>query len=282
MKTSINAWSFPAEYDFEQTFKKASELGFECIELNLDAETDPSKHAFHYDSDEVLYSEVRELSKKYNVKTTSVSTSLYWSVGAFGADDENKRDEALKVLRKQIEIAKGIGATAILCVPCVDAETGLKKSFENTIKVFRSLKKEIKKGGVEIGFENVWNGFFMSPFDVKMLLDKIDNSMVGIYFDVGNMVEFSNPLYWTEIVAPYIKRIHIKDFKRNNDACYNGGVFCKLLEGDVDFEKVIPMIKASGYDFTATSEVFPSPEEDIDEFLTRLYKDVKTIVDMAK
>ncbi len=279
MKKSINAWSFDEALTFEEVFAMAKKTGYECIELNLDA---AGAHSFTFDSNEETYSHVRELIKKYGVEVRSVSTGLYWSSGAFGSDNPEKRDEALKVIRKQLEAASAIGAETILVVTCIDEETGYKKSFENTIKVFRSLKKEIKKSGVEVGIENVWNRFFLSPNDAKYVIEKINNPMVGIYFDIGNMIEFAEPQYWIETVGKYIKKVHIKDFKRTNG--YNsGGVFCGLLEGDVDFEKTIPMLKAAGYDGPLSAEIFKGDRDmSAEEFVAWIYEGVEKITALAK
>ena len=278
MKKSINAWSFPNDWDFEKVFSFAKELGFECIELNLDNE---GAHSFTFDSDEKTFAHVRELIKKYGIEVQSVSTGKYWSSGAFGSDDVNKKNEAIKVMRKQIECARGIGADTILVVTCIDNQTGYKKSFENTINTFRELEDEIKAMGINIGLENVWNRFFMSPFDVKYVLDAIDNPLVGLYLDIGNMLAFSLPEYWIEVAGKYIKKVHIKDFKKH-DTFNMGGVFCDLLEGDLDCEKVIPMLKAAGYDGPLSAELFNendaiSPET----FITTIYNAIEKIVKMA-
>ncbi len=279
MKKSINAWSFDNTLGFEDVFSMAKRAGYECIEFNLDPE---GAHSFTFDSNEETFKTVRALIEKYGIEVKSVSTGLYWSSGAFGSDNPEKRDEALKIIRKQLECASAIGAETILVVTCIDEETGYYKSFENTINVFRSLEKEIKDAGVCVGIENVWNRFFLSPFDAKYVIEKIDNPMVGLYFDIGNMVEFSEPQYWIETVGKYIKKVHIKDFKRNNDRTNSGGIFCGLLEGHVDFEKTIPMLKAAGYDGPLTAEIFNSKGLETEAFINEVYQGVEKIVAMAK
>ncbi len=278
MKKSINAWAFDSTLTFEEVFAMAKKIGYECIEFNLDPE---GAHSFTFDSNEETFALVRELSKKYGIETKSVSTGLYWSSGAFGSDNPEKRNEALRVIRKQLECASAIGAETILVVTCIDEETGYKKSFENTIEVFRSLKDEIKKSGVQVGIENVWNRFFLSPNDVKYVIEAIGDENVGLYFDIGNMVEFSEPQYWIETVGKYIKKVHIKDFKRTKDY-HSGGVFCGLLEGDVDFEKTIPMLKEAGYDGPLSAEIFNSQNLPTEEFVAGIYASVEKIVALAK
>lgn len=269
MKKSINAWAFSDEMTFEDIFKKAKEYGFEAIELNVDA-VGANKHSFNYDSTDADFNKVIALTKEYGIEVQSVSTGLYWSTGAFASENQAKKDEAIRVLRTQLRCAKAIGANAILVVTCVDAEIGLKKSFENTINVFRSLKDEIDASGVKVGLENVWNGFFSSPMDAKYVIDAIGNKNVGMYFDIGNMIEFSEAEWWLDIIGQYIVKVHIKDFKRAGDACHNGGTFCKLLEGDVNWAVAIPKLKATGYDAAMTAELFPDENTNFNEFYSEI------------
>ena len=278
MKKSINAWAFPNDYTFEDVFKKAKEFGYEAVELNVD-EIGASKHAFDYETTDAQLADVKALIAKYGIEVQSVSTSLYWSTGAFASENPEKRAEALKVIRTQLRCAKAIGANSILVVTCVDKEIGLKKSFDNTIEVFRSLKDEIADAGIRVGLENVWNEFFSSPMDVKYVLDGINDKNVGIYFDIGNMIEFSNAEWWIDIIGEYIVKVHIKDFKRAN-GCHSGGTFCKLLEGDVNWDVAIPML-AKYYDGPMTAELFPDADTNSDEFLKEISKAVTKIIAKA-
>lgn len=278
MKKSINAWAFPAEMTFEDIFKMAKDYGFEAMELNVDA-VGANKHSFNYETTDETLAEVKALTVKYGIDVQSVSTGLYWSCGAFASENTEKRNEALKVLRTQLRCASAIGADGILVVTCVDNEIGLKKSFENTIEVFKSLKDEIAASGVRVGLENVWNNFFSSPMDAKYVLDGIGDKNVGIYFDIGNMIEFSEAEWWIDIIGEYIVKVHIKDFKRNG-GCHAGGTFCKLLEGDVNWDVAIPKL-AKYYDGPMSAELFPAAGTDMDEFLTEISEALTKIIAKA-
>ncbi len=278
MKKSINAWAFPAEMTFEEIFKTAKDYGFEAMELNVDA-VGANKHSFNFETTDAQIEEVKALKAKYGIDVQSVSTGLYWSSGAFASENPEKRAEALKVIRTQLRCAKGIGADGILVVTCVDNEIGLKKSFDNTIEVFKSLKDEIAESGVRVGLENVWNNFFSSPMDAKYVLDGIGDKNVGIYFDIGNMIEFSEAEWWIDIIGEYIVKVHIKDFKRNG-GCHAGGTFCKLLEGDVNWDVAIPKL-AKYYDGPMTAELFPAADTDMNEFFTEISTALDKIIAKA-
>lgn len=281
MKKSINAWAFPADMDFEQVLKTAKEYGFEAVEFNVD-EPGKSLHSFSLNTTDEELAKVKALIEKYGIEVQSVSTGLYWTIPPFASKNEEDRAQALKVLRKQIYCAKAIGAEAILVVTSVDKEIGLKASFDNTIAVFRSLKDEIAQSGIKIGLENVWNNFFSSPMDVRYVLDGINDKNVGIYFDMGNVIEFSETDWWLDVIGNDIVKIHIKDFRRNYNATHSGGEFCALLEGHTNYKKAMPVLKSFGYDGAITVELFPKPDVDFYEFLTKASKSAGEIIAMAK
>ena len=58
---------------------------------------------------------------------------------------------------------------------------------------------------------------------------------------------------------------HIKDFKRNG-GINSGGVFCNLLEGDLDFKKAMAAMKRRGFDGYLTAEVFKPENQTYEEF----------------
>lgn len=252
MKKSINAWSVPSQLTFEETFQAVSEAGFEGIELNLDAEG-ASAHAFSLSSGEADYDKVKALSQKYHLPVGSISTSLY-GANPLGSDCPDARERGKNVLRKQLEIAKALGADGILAVPGGLSDTvSLLQAHQNAAASLRELIPEIEASGVKVGLENVWNGFFMSPFDMRAFIDELGSPSIGAYFDVGNVVVTSAPEHWIEILGSRIVKIHVKDYKRDG-RIYTGG-WVNLLEGSTNWDKVVHALRAAGYDGYITAEL---------------------------
>ena len=281
MKVATGGQGLVKDGTLRQQFAKAAELGYDAIELWVALAGDSNK-VLNLDSKEEDYANIRSLIKEFGVEVRSVASGAYWGVGAFGSSDPSKSADAIRILRKQIEAARAIGADTILVVTNLDKDTEYMQSIELTIKIFREMEEEIKEAGINIGLENVWNRFFMSPLDVKYVLDKIDNPLVGLYFDIGNMVAFSEPEYWITSLGSYIKKVHIKDFKRNNG--YNsGGTFCHLFDGDVDFEKCMKLLRETGYDDVITAEVAnTNPDISHEDYIKSLYLSMRKIASMAK
>ena len=257
MKKAINAWSVPHGVTFEEMFSAISEAGFHGIELNLD-EDNTSKHSLTMGSSKEAYAEINRLAEKHHLQIPSISTSL--TGGKLGADTKAERESGKNVIRKQIECALALGADTILTVPGgMTKEISLLQAYENSFRTLEELKPEIESAKVHVGVENVWNGFFISPFDMKKFIDKLDSPYIGAYFDVGNVIAFSEAEYWIEILGDRIRKIHVKDFSRNG-GINRGGTFVNLLEGSVNWSKVIPALENAGYDDYLTAELDNMPD----------------------
>lgn len=252
MKKGINAWSVPNGISFEEMFRGVAAAGFHGIELNVDADNS-SGHSLTMAAGKETFDEINQLAQEYNLKIPSISTSL--TGGRLGSDKEAERESGKDIIRKQIECAAALGADTILTVPGgMTDKISLLQAYENSIRTLEELKPEIEAAKIHVGVENVWNGFFTSPFDMKGFIDRLDSPYIGAYFDVGNVIAFSDAENWIEVLDSRIRKIHVKDFKRFNKI-NRGGSFVNLLEGDVHWDKVIPALRKAGYDGFLTAEL---------------------------
>ncbi|MDR3148284.1 MAG: sugar phosphate isomerase/epimerase [Treponema sp.] len=248
MKKSINAWTVDAGSSFEETFRTVKEAGFEGIELNIDGEGH-SAHSISLEKGTDLDA-IAALSRRYGLPVVSISTSLG---GNTGLADGESRQRAHRVIRRQIECARALNAGAILSVPGGAGELSLKDAYANSLACYREIGGEIAASGIAVCLEQVWNGFFTSPFDMARFIDELDNPAIGAYFDVGNVLAFSWPEYWIEVLGSRIRRVHVKDFKRNG-GLFQGGSWVGLGTGDVRWHKVIPALRKAGFDGYLTAE----------------------------
>ena len=255
MKKSLNAWSVESTLDFEQTFRAVSEAGFEGIELNIDA-PGRSAHSLSMETTQVDYAFIQALSQKYALPVVSISTSL--SAGMSGIPEKHESYRSL--LRKQIEAAKALGAGGILTSPGGMAPgITLQSARQSTITFFKAMKAEIEASGVFVGLENVWNGFFLSPYDMTSMFEEINSTSIGAYLDTGNMIAFSTSEYWAEVLGKWIGYVHVKDFLRNSHI-NSGGTWVDITHGSADWHAIIPALRQAGFDGYLTGEVFKSDD----------------------
>lgn len=260
MKKSINAWSVAHGTDFEEMFAKLSAAGFDGVELNIDG-NNSSRHSLTMETTEEELAQIRALSEKYNLPVVSISTSLYEGGAKLGSRDPERVKAGQDLLRKQLQCAKALGAGGILIVPGgISPDCSIREAYENSFASIKAMIPEIEAAQINVGVENVWNGFFMSPFDMCRFVDELGCKYIGAYYDVGNVIAFSWSEYWIEMLGGRITNIHVKDYKRNGHInC--GGEWADLLKGDVNWPKVVPALRAAGFDGYLTAEVGKSSAE---------------------
>ncbi len=252
MKRALNAWTVEGSLSMEETFAAVAEAGFEAIELNVDAPG--AAHGLSLATTAEDYAAIRALSEKYKLPVCSISTSL-WG-GKMGNPDQWPEAEAL--LYKQIEAAKELGADGILIVPGgMGGSLTLDGARKNSIAFLKAQKEKIEELGIFVGVENVWNGFFLSPYDMASFIDEIGSDKIGAYLDAGNMLAFSIPEYWIEVVGKRIGKVHVKDYKRNG-GLNSGGTWQDITHGSADWKVMIPALREAGYDGYLVGEVFKS------------------------
>lgn len=274
MKKSINAWCFPAEYTFEECLMAAKKAGFDAIEFNLDAEN--KGHAFTTSTKDEEILAVKALCESYGVLPISISSSMHH--GIWSKDSESDVAYAMSVLKAQLNVARLMGADTILVVPGgMSGDITLKQARANSLRNLKAAEPMIRESGVTVGLENVWNGFFLSPYDMLSFLDELDSDAFALYFDLGNMVAFSTSEYWCEIVGSRAAKIHIKDYKRNG-GINSGGRFCDLLTGDLNFKAAMAAMKAQGFDGYLTAEVGKGEGVTWEEFFDSIARAEDTII----
>lgn len=264
MKKSLNAWTVEGSLNFEETFAAVSAAGFDGIELNVDGS---GAHSITLSTTKEEFAAIRALSEKYSLPVVSISTSLWGA--KMGHPDE--WDAARELIRKQLEAAAELGAGGILIVPGgMGGDYTIASVRKNSIDFLKSMKDEIEEKGIFVGVENVWNGFFLSPYDMASFVDEVGSPKIGAYLDAGNMLAFSVSEYWVEILGSRIGCVHVKDYKRAG-GLNSGGTWEDITHGSANWKAIIPELKKAGFDGYLTGEVFKA---DADMSFEDYYKKV--------
>ena len=254
MKKALNAWSVDSATGFEEMFRQLSEAGFDGIELNVD-EVGSSAHCLSMETTDAELEAIMGFSQKYALPVVSISTSMFGGY-RMGSPHKADQEQAKQVIRAQLKCAKALGASGILIVPGgVIQQESFIKAYDTSMETLLAMKPEIEEAKIYVGVENVWNGFFLSPFDMASFVDKADSPYITAYYDVGNVIAFSWSEYWIGVLGSRISHIHVKDYKRGGDHINQGGAFVDLLTGDVNWKAVIPALQTAGFDGYLTAEI---------------------------
>lgn len=264
MQQIISQWSMAGGGDGSlkpaDAIAQARAAGFAGVELAVGM-TGPITPV----TDQQSCEEIRVTIAKSGAVCETLASGLSWSFSPTHIDPA-VRKKSLELHLGVIQRAAWMGMKAVLVVPGAvkipwdstyppvpyDQATVWAKDF------VKHLADSAGQVSVDVCVENVWNGLFLSPIELSQLIDDIGSPLVGIYFDVGNVLgSHQHPPHWIAMLGKRIKRIHIKDFKTSVGGL-NG--FCDLLAGDVPWKETMAAIRAIGYDSTIVAEMMPPDE----------------------
>lgn len=256
MKKSISIWSFYGDWDLKQKLQLAKDAGFEGFEIDV-SEDGP----INLDTTETKLDQIAELANEVGITLSGLATGMYWGLNP-ASENEETQAEARKVLDKQIRSASHLHIDTILVVPgSVGAdfipdceEVPYDQAWQRAAAFIEQAVPLAEELGVNIGIENVWNKFLLSPMEMKVFIDQFDTPHVGSYFDAGNVLATGYPEQWIPILGERIKRVHFKDYRR---AVGSVDGFCDLLSGDVNWPAVMSALNTAGYDGWVAAEMIP-------------------------
>lgn len=250
MIKSVSFWSFPGGMTIEEILRTAKNLGYEAVELTVEAAGEIT-----VDTSADDLKRIRECADSLGMQLPTIATGLNWSFPLVGPDPALCA-KGIAVAKKELEVAQIFGAKTVLSVPCtVTPEFPYDVAYDRLVDLLRGeLGDAAEAAGVYFGIEYVWNKFLLSPLEFRNMLDEVGRKFVAAYFDVGNVLTAGYPDQWIRILGSRIKAVHFKDFR-----CSVGTIdgFIDLLEGDVPWDRVMAALRDTGYDFAVTAEMMP-------------------------
>lgn len=265
MKKGINIWSFP-QGSVKDSLTLAKKAGFEGVELALSGDGELSMG-----STEREIAEIKKVADDMGLALYSLSCGLCWEY-RLSDDDPKMREKAKDMIKKQLETAKILGADTVLVIPgVVNAEFANPEKkvaydivYDRALEGLNELKGYAEALQVNIGLENVWNKFLLSPMEMRAFIDTVDSPFVGSYFDVGNTLYCGYPEDWVRILGKRIKKVHFKDYRMQAGGAHG---FVDLLAGDVDYPEVVKALNEIGYEDWVSAEMIPNYKHHTDAII---------------
>jgi hexulose-6-phosphate isomerase len=229
-------------------FERLKSLGFHGVESGNPAEADAYFAA----------------SEKTGVMFHGLVCGWHWGT-RLSSPDEATRAKGLALLERDLKSVHRLGGSSVLLVP--GKVSGPNETHDD---VWNRSMAEIKKAlplasrlGVRILIETVWNGFCETPEKLRDYLDAFANPWVGAYLDIGNMQKFAPAEEWIRTLGHRTVKLDIKDWGKKNG-------FCRLGEGDVDWDKVRIALQETGFSGWATREGSDKSLEDTSALIDQL------------
>jgi L-ribulose-5-phosphate 3-epimerase len=257
MKKSASFFTFSQDVDYREAMEESKKAGYDGVEFVL-TESDGQINMKTTDKE---VSNLKKYATDLGLEISSVGAWNLWEYNLV-SDDKSIAGHAKDIIKKQIDVSQICSADTILVVPGyvgTPFAPGIVRydyAYQRAQEAISELAPYAEAAKVAIGIENVWNKFLLSPIEVKRFLNEINSPYVGAYFDVGNIIYIGYPDQWIQILGKkYIKKLHFCDCRA--DQC-GLGMFVDLLEGDVDFVKVMHALRDIEYDDWIVVEFLPN------------------------
>ena len=244
----------------ESALSQTKKNGFDALELSVSSEgvinTNTSKAECEI---------IRKKIEDSGIFVDSIATGMSWEVSPT-SNDRSIREKSIKLHQDALKVASFLDCKALLFVPGV-VKSPISPDIVRYDRALDRLREAINQMlpiaedlNVDLCMENVWNGFFYSPIELRDFVDSFDSDRLGVYLDIGNLIGYQQyPPHWVELLNSRIKRVQIKDFQENFD--WTGSFsFCDIGAGDVPWKETIAALNAILYKSTIIAEMLPWDE----------------------
>ena len=244
----------------ESALAQTKTYGFDALELAISTEgvlkTSTTKAECEI---------IRQKIDDSGIFVDSLASGMSWGISPT-SEDEATRNKSIRLHKDALQVASNLGCKALLFVPGVVKSpisseiVRYDKALDRIRDAINQLLPIAEDLDVDLCMENVWNGFFYSPIELRDFVDSFESNKLGVYLDVGNLIGYQQyPPHWIELLNSRIKRVQIKDFQENFD--WTGSFsFCDIGAGDVPWKETIEALKSINYQNTIIAEMLPWDE----------------------
>ncbi len=224
IKRAVLISMLPRELSWHDRFALAKAVGFDGIEMQT-VENQADVEA------------IAKASSDTGLAIHSVMNSAHWQFPLSSADPDVVK-KSVAGMKTSLTNAAAWKAGVVLLVPAVvDPQTSYADAWERSQRVISEQIVPVAEGlKVQVGIEEVWNKFLLSPLEFNRYVDEFKSPWVKAYFDVGNIVFYAYPQDWIRTLGRRIVRLHFKDFKL--DRRQGRFDWVNLGEGDIDWPEV--------------------------------------------
>jgi len=248
VRKAIKFHRFESDASLVERFRIIKEAGFEGVEFRSPND---------YSTNNVL-----EAQEKTGLEVVGVIAG--WQ--HFGSDEEDAVAKSHTNLRTALQDASDYGASTCLLIPeTVNADMPYDQAYNQSIYEIKKSLSIAEDLGVQIGIENVFNNFLLSPLEFARYVDEFQSEWVGAYFDIGNAHWLGWPEQWIRVLGDRIIRLDVKGYSRDimNQRGPSAGFEADIIGGTIDWSAVRAALVDIGYDGWGTCEESKGGEDRI-------------------
>jgi hexulose-6-phosphate isomerase len=228
----------PDSLSHANRFKMARNAGFEVVQAPTTTDQNTAE-------------EIKNAADKANIRIDSVMNMDHWDY-PLSSSDPAVVEKSLTGMRTSLHNAKLWGSNTVLLVPAVvNSQTSYRDAWTRSQQQIRKLIPLAAEQKTVIAIEEVWNKFLLSPIEMDKYIREFQSPWIKAWFDVGNVLLYGYPQDWIRTLGKSIVKLHIKDFKRNED----GYAWVNLGDGDADWPEVRKALAEVGYAGSAIAEL---------------------------
>lgn len=234
----------------EEEFRKINELGLPTCQVSC---WDPA-----YYTDEMV-DRLLQASEKFSVQPSTLwaGTPGYkvWNLvdgpRTIGLVPEWGRAMRLQALKDGADFAKKIGVPSITTHVGFIPEDPNDPRYDGTIDALKEIAMYCGERGLQFWFETGQE----TPVTLLRAIEDIGTDNLGINLDPANLLLYgkANPVDAVDVFGRYVRGVHAKDGEYPTDGRHLGKEKA-LGEGRVDFPRLIPKLKALGFQGALTIE----------------------------
>ncbi len=170
---------------------------------------------------------------------------------------DKRPDAEVEWITKAARAAKALGVPA-LRIDVVPQKSGREAFLKLAVETLKKAVQATETTGVGLGIENHGNTTNAPEF-LKALFDGVGSKRLGLTLDTGNFYWFGHPLSkiyeYFEALAPRVFHTHCKSIrypeaereKKRPMGWEYGKYCCPIDEGDVDFKRLVSILRKAGY-----------------------------------
>ena len=185
----------------ESALSQTKNNGFDALELSVSSEgvinTNTSKAECEI---------IRKKIDDSGIFVDSIATWMSWGMSPT-SNDKSTREKSIRLHQDALKVASFLDCKALLFVPGV-VKSPISTDIVRYDRALDRLREAINQMlpiaedlNVDLCMENVWNGFFYSPIELRDFVDSFDSDRLGVYLDIGNLIGYQQyPPHWVELL----------------------------------------------------------------------------------